>query len=706
MLGGDSSMSRIRIRKPTFVVLCLLLALVVLSLALQSAVAAPMHPAQASPGGSTSPATGANATEVQKQLADNPAQPPIPLHTGDVLSAPAATTGTKPADGSHLPYKLAVFYALPSDVPFDQRVLDRIKATALDIQAWYQVATGGLTWEWAYPEIVRVYQGENTREYYTQNGNWWGSLLPEMGNAGLPIWEPGVVTGIWAHGAGGWAGAAQGCGIDCGNALLGVELFPEFNNPSWTGYVCPDPSGHGGDAWPCTPEGAFAHELGHTLGLGHPFDDSVTAPYAFHSLMQTHWNYPNEAVLPEESPWGFLTTERQHLRTNPFMKPGIGLVQQYQDADLIVNLPVSGAAPLAAFEPYVGNSWASFENTTQGASLYFWTFGDYTTADATSPTHRYESPGIYTATLRASSDQSMMSVMSRTLVFEKASHEILLPFIVNGAGTGQGGQILYTSAPSWDQPHDVYAMNDDGANVRRLTNGPGSSVDGRFSPDGAQIVFASDRTGSWFVYTMSADGTNVKQLAPAMAWGECSADWSPDGRQIAYVCSTGGICVMNADGTHVRQLTSAYDRFPKWSHDGTKLAYDRFVGGSFTWNYDVFVMNADGSNQANMTNHPDTSDCMPDWSPDDSKITFTRWSTPYLEYVYVMKADGSDAHPITGDAYNSHSVWSPDGARIVFHSGQAGMLKNVFVMNADGSNPTRLTYRDDWPTDWWAALDR
>jgi len=42
----------------------------------------------------------------------------------------------------------------------------------------------------------------------------------------------------------------------------------------------------------------------------------------------------------------------------------------------------------------------------------------------------------------------------------------------------------------------------------------------------------------------------------------------------------------------------------------------------------------------------------------------------------------------------------------VFDSGQAGMLKNVFVMNADGSNPTRLTYRDDWPTDWWAALDR
>ena len=64
VLGGDSSMSRVRIRKPTFVVLCLLLALVVLSPAPQSAVAAPMHPAQAAPGGSIAPPTGANATEV------------------------------------------------------------------------------------------------------------------------------------------------------------------------------------------------------------------------------------------------------------------------------------------------------------------------------------------------------------------------------------------------------------------------------------------------------------------------------------------------------------------------------------------------------------------------------------------------------------------------------------------------------------------
>ena len=96
----------------------------------------------------------------------------------------------------------------------------------------------------------------------------------------------------------------------------------------------------------------------------------------------------------------------------------------------------------------------------------------------------------------------MMSIMSRTLVFGKAPHRVLLPFVVNGVGTGQVGQILYTSAPSWDQPHDVYVMSDDGTNVRRLTNGPGSSVDGRFSPDGTQIVFASDRTGSWFFYTM------------------------------------------------------------------------------------------------------------------------------------------------------------------------------------------------------------
>ncbi len=127
-------------------------------------------------------------------------------------------------------YTLAVYYAIPSDVTFDQEVFDRLTDASLQVQAWYQVATGGATWELAFPEVVRVYEAKETRQFYQDNGNWWGSLLPEMGSEGFAIWSPGTVTVIWAHGAGWWAGGAQGCGIHCGVALLGVELFPEFNN--------------------------------------------------------------------------------------------------------------------------------------------------------------------------------------------------------------------------------------------------------------------------------------------------------------------------------------------------------------------------------------------------------------------------------------------------------------------------------------------
>ena len=372
----------------------------------------------------------ANAIEAQGWLSDCTERQDKPFHCGDILRPPPALATMNREKSQNLTYTLAVYYALPSDIPFDQEVFNRIREASLEIQAWYQVATGGVTWEWAYPEIVRVYQGQETRQFYKSTGNWWGSLLPEMDSAGLPVREPGIVISIWAQGAEWWAGAAQDCGLDCGVALLGVELFPQFNNPVWTGQACPDPDGQGVEAWPCTPVGAYAHELGHTMGLIHPLDDPVTAPYAWHSIMQTHWNYPNEAP-PEDRPWGFLRSERQRIGSNPFMKTGVPLVQVHQDADIAVNLPVSGTLPLANFNVEVAGNEARFSNSTQRANLYYWTFGDYEASNIVSPTHMYLSGGVYTVTLRASSDLAMMSVVSRTIVIDMYPHDkVFLPVVI------------------------------------------------------------------------------------------------------------------------------------------------------------------------------------------------------------------------------------------------------------------------------------
>ncbi len=305
---------------------------------------------------------------------------------------------------SAMEHTLAVFYVVPSDIPYEESIHQRIIDATLDIQGWYQCATGGLTWKLAFPEVVQVYFAEQTREYYLNNGNWWGSLLGEMGSGGLPIWSPGTVTAIWAHGAGWWAGGAQGCGAECGVALFGVEVFPEFNNPEWSGGECP--GGQGGAAWPCTPEGAFAHELGHTVGLPHPFDVPETREHAFHSVMQTHWNY-SDFAQPSESPWGFLTLERQRIRPNRFMHSDITLFQSHPSCD-VVNLPPNGPSPTAAFEIAIEGLTVSLTNTSEGATLFYWTFGDGEVSNDVNPLHTYVEPGAYVVTLRSSSDNSMI----------------------------------------------------------------------------------------------------------------------------------------------------------------------------------------------------------------------------------------------------------------------------------------------------------
>lgn len=320
-----------------------------------------------------------------------------------VQQSPSAqtTTGT---------FQLVVYYVLPSDIPYEDAVYDRIVDASLDVQAWYQCASGGVTWEFASPAIVQVYYADHDRQHYADD-DWWGPLLGEMSANGEPIWQPGTMVAIWARGAGGWAGGAQSCGNQCGTALLGVELFPEFNDPDYSEHVCP--GGVGVGAWPCTPEGAFAHELGHTLGLPHPADVPATAAHANHSVMQTHWNYPDYAPA-SESPWGLLSLERQSIRGNPFMKSAIGLSQRYPDCD-IVNLPSNGSIPDAEFSVNENCEDIQTTNTSSGASLYYWTFGDGGVSNAVSPAYTYSADGSYELRLRASGTNAMMAEQVVTL---------------------------------------------------------------------------------------------------------------------------------------------------------------------------------------------------------------------------------------------------------------------------------------------------
>src|SRR5215211_5666781 len=155
----------------------------------------------------------------------------------------------------------------------------------------------------------------------------------------------------------------------------------------------------------------------------------------------------------------------------------------------------------------------------------------------------------------------------------------------------------------------------------------------------------------------------------------------------------GEIYVMNADGSEQTNISNntAFDGYPHWSPDGKKIAFMTSRDGI---NYEIYVMNADGTSQTRLTNNADL-DAEPIWSPDGTKIAFRSDRYNHNYQIYVMNADGSEQTNISNNtAADIHPDWSPDGTKIAFASDRAGSYQ-IYVMNADGSSQTRLTNNAD-----------
>jgi len=248
----------------------------------------------------------------------------------------------------------------------------------------------------------------------------------------------------------------------------------------------------------------------------------------------------------------------------------------------------------------------------------------------------------------------------------------------------------------------IYVINADGSGLRRLTDG----MDPTWSPDGREIAFARWREprGIWVI---SADGSNEWR---AFDWDEARwPSWSPDGSQILFSRQYGGrteetercfwgFCftmpahphwklgiVRTASGEFREPKAPNYCLAPTWSpilDDGSsRLLYADEQG--------LKIQNEDASVAYFITR--DSRDTSPVWSPDGSRVAFTRRQHDHWE-VYVADADGRNPSRLTdtpvradGELGNSAApAWSPDGQYLAFLTDRSGRWE-IWIMGADGS---------------------
>lgn len=291
--------------------------------------------------------------------------------------------------------------------------------------------------------------------------------------------------------------------------------------------------------------------------------------------------------------------------------------------------------------------------------------------------------------------------------------------------SADGKQLIFQSKRDGLECDQIFVMDKDGGNVRRVSNGKGRTTCSYIFPGGKRILYASTHLSAdacppppdyskgyvWNLYagyeifTAKADGSDIKRITDNPGY-DAEATLSPDGKTIIFTSLRDGdldLYTMRPDGSRVKRITNelGYDGGAFFSRDGKRIvwrasrpktdtevaAYRELVSQSQIrpMALELFVADADGKNARQVT-HNKGANFGPYFFPDGKRIIYaSNAADPGGRNfdLFMVKDDGTGEERLTfNDTFDGFPMFSPDGKSLVFASNRNGKAKgdtNLFV---------------------------